>query len=178
MLLELQSDRRRTSQLWACAAVVLILFGSIAVAICARFANPYDLELLPVADKVMVVSAFVCAFVPTAVLSVAILDLFGRFVNFSSPATRFFSKAAFGVYFLHPYVWPLISMAVIKVLESAGHTFTFYCGYTELWWPKDYTELPTWLVFLGWLCTETLSQLVLWPLIHMLRLIPGCGKLL
>merc|ERR1712190_231794 len=175
-LLELKTDRRATYQLWVCAALVSAVFGALYAAWGVRIWNLMDFRALPLADKALVLPGIIFSFLPTVVLSVAVLDLLGRFANFTSPATRFFSKAAFGVYLLHPMVWPLISMLVIKVFESIGHSFTYYCGEEEHYYARDYTLLPTWLLFLGWFCTEMLSQLILWPLIHLLRRIPGCAS--
>lgn len=175
-LLELRNDPARTRQLWACTATVLVTFGSLAAVAGTRIHSLYNLGASPVADVVLLMSTVVCSFVPTAVLSVSLLDFFGRFANVESPRSKFFSEAAFGVYFIHPLVWPAISMLVVSVLECAGYTFTFECD--ALGVPRDYTELPTWLVFLGWFFTMTLSHLVLWPLVHLLRRLPCCSQIL
>merc|ERR1712217_977385 len=177
-LLELKNNRRATYQLWACAALVFAVFGALYAACGVRIERFEDFRALPFAEKALVLPGLIFGFLPTVVLSVAMLDLLGRFANFTSPATRFFSKAAFGVYLLHPMVWPLISMLVIKVFESIGHSFTFNCEDETKYFPKDFTLLPTWLLFLGWFCTEIVSQLILWPLVHLLRSIPGCAGIL
>lgn len=111
----------------------------------------------------------------TVSVSMCVFRWFAVNANASSAATVFFSEAAYGVYIMHPLVWPVVSWTYVKILRTMGYTLSFaLCD--GLVTSSD--DIGVGAVACGWLYTLTLSNFILWPLAFYVRKLPGLRNVL
>lgn len=109
------------------------------------------------------------------VISFAVVALSQHFLNFKNAWTTFFSDAAYTAYLIHSFVLILFTWLYIRLVETAWGV--------EIRFPANSTTSNTdlggdGLIWFGWLGTNLLTQLVVWPLAWGLRRLPGLNKIL
>merc|ERR1712224_245485 len=107
----------------------------------------------------------------TMSISMTVIELFSAYGNFNNKVSRFFAEAAYGVYILHPVVWPMISYTYVLMLRAGGVSMSFSVATDGRVVSSD--DIGTWRVVLGFLYTFCISNLILWPLAFYLRKLPG-----
>jgi len=128
------------------------------------------------------ISGLVCM-----LLFYATLELFRTKMNFEGSKSAFFAGGAYTVYLIHPWVVVPLTFAYGKALGSAGmavfpppsvdptseafaHLQAF--GFTSI------AQVGDGWIWLGWCVVSILSNLILWPLAHGLRKLPGLRNIL
>jgi len=112
----------------------------------------------------------------TMTLSMCITQLFSVYFNFTSKTSRFFSEAAYGVYIIHPVVWPVVSYTYVMILRAMGVELTF--SYATDMQAVSSDDIGAWRVALGFFYTFCISNLILWPTAFYLRKLPGLREVL
>jgi len=114
--------------------------------------------------------------VMTMTLSMCITQLFSAYGNFTSKTSQFFSEAAFGLYIIHPLVWPVVSYTYVMLLRAADVQLSFsYATDIQLVSSDDIGALR---LMLGFFYTLSISNLILWPTAFYLRKLPGLRHVL
>jgi len=114
--------------------------------------------------------------VMTMSLSMCITQIFSAYGNFTNKTTKFFSEAAYGVYILHPVVWPIVSYTYVQLLRANNVELSF--SLSTDWTIVSTDEIGTLPLVLGWLYTLFFSNLILWPCAFFLRKLPGLRSIL
>jgi len=112
----------------------------------------------------------------TMSMSMTVIELFSTYGNVSNKVSKFFSESAYGVYILHPVVWPMISYTYVLLLRAGGVSISFSVATDGQVVSPD--DIGTWRVVLGFLYTLCISNLILWPLAFYLRKLPGLRNVL
>jgi len=108
-------------------------------------------------------------------LSVSVLHFFALHFNSQGWLAKLMSEAQYGVYVLQTFIIPFVMWTFIMILEAAGHKLEFvYCSGA----PVSSTDISQGLIVGGWLYTITLVNLILWPLAHFFRKLPGVRDIL
>jgi glucans biosynthesis protein C len=102
-------------------------------------------------------------------MSIFLIDLFQRLFNYKSERTSFFTRSAYMVYLFHPFV--LVSLTFVYnyilkhglnvIVEFENHSFA------------STTPIPSEYVWIGFIAVGFATQIVVWPLSHFLRQLPG-----
>ena len=107
----------------------------------------------------------------TVTFSLTVLHFFATFMNYRNKVLDFLSQAAYGVYILHFVLLGPAVYAYTRILEATGQLIIFtYCVAKGAWYSM--TPLEGWQLFLGFLFSALLMNLVLWPLAYWLRKLP------
>jgi hypothetical protein len=125
-------------------------------------------------------SLVLCALMGPAcmVFSFAAFDIFRTRLNFETRATKMLAAAAYTAYLIHPWVVVPLTLAYVAVLGAAGvHIGVDVAILTQRGFssPIDAGDGYIWL---GWAAVGILSQLVVWPLAHCVRQLPGLRSIL
>jgi len=104
--------------------------------------------------------------------SVSVLHFFAVHFNSQGRLGKIMSEAQYGVYVLQTLIIPLVMWSYVLILEAAGHRLDFsYCAGFQA--PVSSTVIGQELIVGGWLYTIALVNLILWPLAHFFRQLPG-----
>jgi len=122
------------------------------------------------------VLAYIWLGVITMTLSMCITQLFAVYGNFTSKTSQFFSEAAFGVYIIHPLVWPVVSYTYVMLLRAMDVQLSF--SYTTDMQLVSSDDVGTLRLVLGFFYTLSISNLILWPTAFYLRKLPGLRHVL
>mmetsp|Transcript_6329 Transcript_6329/g.10683 ORF Transcript_6329/g.10683 Transcript_6329/m.10683 type:complete len:488 (+) Transcript_6329:94-1557(+) len=130
--------------------------------------------------------------VQTVATSLCLIHFFAAHFNGGSAFSRFLSNGAYGVYILHPAVWPIVSYSYVKILEACDFehlSFTWnqpketvvstVDGLSTMSvFPSSSTYLPNSALVFGYVFTVLLSAAILWPLANSLRKLRGLRNIL
>lgn len=118
-------------------------------------------------------------------MSISFLIFFQTYADFKTPVTTYLSKAAYGVYIIHPVVVNVFtSVFVFLYNNTAGvddgiqfkwsTSSSYLVSYSQLVGP-DKGGL---ILCIGWLFCNVLSHAVCWPLSHWLKSLSGLKHIL
>lgn len=114
-------------------------------------------------------------------MSVAVLQLFQRHINFQTPTSRFLADSAYTVYLVHPtvitgatsvYIWVYNSLCDGSITFKEGRATAVSESHLE--GPYD----GGFHLFFGWLVVMVVSHAIVWPLAWGLRQLPGLREVL
>lgn len=120
----------------------------------------------------------------TLLLSALVLVFFQDFGNFQNSITKFFSRSAYAVYIIHPFVLCPVLYVWIGILRSQyGIQIEFPFTKSSSVVPERSFSSATdvgsdGLVLLGWFFVNVVTQLITWPLASLLTKIPGLNTIL
>jgi len=112
------------------------------------------------------------------VYTYAVFDLFKCHFNKETSLTKWLAEAAYTVYLLHPWVVTPLTIGYVAILGAGGINIGIgpedlvQSGFTSSMDSGDG------FIWLGWILVSLLSQLIVWPLAHGVRQMPGLRSIL
>eukprot|EP00928_Gymnodinium_smaydae_P074850 TRINITY_DN5786_c0_g1_i1.p1 TRINITY_DN5786_c0_g1~~TRINITY_DN5786_c0_g1_i1.p1 ORF type:complete len:527 (+),score=82.87 TRINITY_DN5786_c0_g1_i1:38-1582(+) len=108
----------------------------------------------------------------TVSVSMVVLRWFSIHANFKNSMSIFLSEAAYGVYILHPCVWPVVSWTYVLILRAKGYHVVVDSRLVST------SDIGTVALMLGFAYTFVISNAILWPLAYFVRKLPGLRHVL
>ena len=122
----------------------------------------------------------------TATIPIVFLNIFATRLNVANCMTTFCAKAAYGVFLLHFIVFSFISytyaeyvldnkdVAKQNVVNTNHDLFFDYCEYSAI----SSTKFEPNVLFLGFVYTFFVTNILLWPFCWVLKKMPGFWSIL
>ena len=106
-------------------------------------------------------------------MSLVLLEFFQTHLDFQNRFTKFLSDAAYTVYIVHPVFVVGVTSAWIAIYESRGNTIEWagFCSVTPI-------EGGGLTLGMGWLASNVIAILLVWPFSWYLRKLPGLREIL
>ena len=108
-------------------------------------------------------------------ISLGWIQFGSNWLNFSNDKTKFFAKSAYTVYIIHPLIVCFVTWTYTKILKGINGVELVFCHDEQ----ASRTHFGNdWLVLFGWIYTVVVSLLIVWPLAHYIRQLPGLRNIL
>eukprot|EP00553_Chaetoceros_curvisetus_P015952 CAMPEP_0204642828 /NCGR_PEP_ID=MMETSP0718-20130828/177_1 /ASSEMBLY_ACC=CAM_ASM_000674 /TAXON_ID=230516 /ORGANISM="Chaetoceros curvisetus" /LENGTH=515 /DNA_ID=CAMNT_0051663711 /DNA_START=35 /DNA_END=1582 /DNA_ORIENTATION=+ len=124
-------------------------------------------------DNVYYIPAFLVAGVYCIDMSLVLLEFFQSYLDFQNRFTKYMSNAAYTVYIIHPVFVVGVTSIWIAYYESHGNVIEWTDLHSTT--PIDGGGLT---LMVGWIVSNVLSSVLVWPSASFLRKLPGLREIL